>query len=81
MSDSLWSRPPDDVVAELHRLAERRLSSDDLDAYVDAPMSDAERDEIISLFEWYTRRFPTPLARLRDARRAWHRWTRRGRSA
>ena len=76
----LSPRPlPDDILEELQRLAERRLSKEEFEAYVAAPMSEAERDEIISLFDWYTRRFPMPLARLRDARRARDRWTRRGR--
>ena len=35
-----------------------------------APMSDDERDEILSLIDWFTRRYPTPGERLAAARRA-----------
>lgn len=47
-----------------------RLSREPLDA--------AERDEVLALVAWFTRRYPTPRARLDYARRAWRRWTRLG---
>ena len=39
-------------------------------------MSDAEREEILSLVRWFTRRYPTAGERLAYAREAYARWTR-----
>ncbi len=50
--------------------SEQQLSAADFDAYVSAPMSDREREEILSLVAWFTRRYPTPSARFRAARKA-----------
>jgi hypothetical protein len=60
--------PPPDVVDELRRLAERRLTAEELEAYVGAPMSERERQEIGDLIDWFMRRYPTPAARLAQAR-------------
>jgi hypothetical protein len=60
--------PPAEVVEEIRRLAERRLSAEEFDAYVRAPMSDEERREINELIDWFVRRYPTPAARLAQAR-------------
>jgi hypothetical protein len=63
--------PSADVVDELRRIAERRLSADEFEAYVGAPMSDDERREVIDLIDWFMRRYPTPAARLAQARRSY----------
>jgi len=66
--------PDPDAVAAVREEAERPLSGDRFDARVTAPMSDEEREEAISLIEWFMRRYPTPAARLAYARgreRAW----------
>lgn len=57
-------------VREALKVAERRLSADELRAWVEAPMSDAERQEILSLIDWFTRRYPTARERLAAARRS-----------
>lgn len=61
----------------LRALAERRLSPEELDAYVNAPMSEEERRSIHELIDWFTRRYPTPAQRLAYVRRATRAWTRR----
>lgn len=61
-------------IGEVRRLAERRLTPEELEAYVNAPLSDAERTEQDDLIAWFNRRYPTPLDRLRYARRAYRRW-------
>ncbi len=48
---------------------ERVLSVEEWEAYRGAPMSEREREEIESLYDWFTRRYPTPLERLRYIRR------------
>lgn len=68
--------PPDpEALARVHALAERRLSPEDFEAYVRAPMSDAEREEILASCAWFVRRYPTPGERLAAARRAAAQWT------
>ena len=42
--------------------------------YLAAPVSDLERREVLALVEWFSRRYPTPLARLAYARTAYTRW-------
>jgi hypothetical protein len=63
--------PPVEVVDEVRRLAERRLGADEFEAYVRAPMSHEERAEISALIDWFIRRYPTPAARLAQARRSY----------
>jgi hypothetical protein len=65
-----FSPPSPSTVRELRDESERRLSADEFNAWVNAPMSDAEREEIDSLIDWFTRRYPTPADRLEYARRA-----------
>ena len=54
----------------------RELTADEARAYRDHPITDAEREEVLALVRWFTRRYPTPAARLAYARRAYARWTR-----
>ena len=66
--------PEADAVARVRALAERRLSAEEFEAYVQAPMSDAEREEILASIAWFMRRYPTPGERLAAARRACAQW-------
>jgi hypothetical protein len=66
--------PPPHVVAKMRAVAERRLSAEEFDAYVNAPMDDFEREQIRGLIAWFRRRYPTPAERLAYARRAYRRW-------
>lgn len=67
-------RPDAAALARLREMAERRLSPEEFEAYVDAPMSDEEREEIIASITWFMRRYPTPGERLSAARRACAQW-------
>ncbi len=60
----------DEARLRVSELAERRLSPEEFDAWVNAPMSDEEREEILSLVAWFSRRYPTALERLDASRRA-----------
>lgn len=63
-------RPPSPSgLAQVHQLAERRLTPEEFRAYVDKPMTSEEREEALALIRWFRRRYPTPLDRLRSARR------------
>ena len=65
-----WNPPSAEAVERIRQLAERRLSAEEFDAYVHAPMSEAERQEILESVAWFTKRYPTPGERLAAARRA-----------
>jgi hypothetical protein len=66
--------PDAEALARVRALAERRLSPEEFEAYVRAPMSDAEREGILESIAWFMRRYPTPGERLSAARRAYARW-------
>lgn len=55
---------------------DRQVSPEEAAAYLATPISDAERDEVLSLVRWFTRRYPTGAERLVYVRRAYRRWAR-----
>ena len=61
---------------EFSSFSDRRLDASEARAYLDAPVTDAERDEVLALVHWFKRRYPTPLDRLAYVRRAYARWQR-----
>ena len=65
-----------ELLARLRAEAERTLTPEEAEAYLRAPMSDEEREEILAQVRWFCRRYPTPAERLAWARRAYRRWTR-----
>ncbi len=68
--------PSAEVVAHLRELSERRLSAAEFDAWVNAPMTPDEREDLLEFIAWFNRRYPTPAERLRAARRQYANWTR-----
>jgi hypothetical protein len=71
----------DETRDHLRRLVDRRVSRAELREALDAPLSDAEREEILTLKRWFTRRYPTGAERLAYVRRAYARWQRNSRPA
>jgi hypothetical protein len=67
--------PSDEALDRVRALAERQLSAEELNAYVHAPMTEAERQEILASVAWFRGRYPTPGERLAAARRAYKQWT------
>jgi hypothetical protein len=61
--------PDAKAVEEIRRIAERPMSREEFDAYVDAPMSSDELEGDLDLIRWFAHRFPTPRARLAQARK------------
>jgi len=59
-----------------HPAPDRRLSAAEARAYLDAPITQVERDAVQDLVRWFRRRYPTPVERLAYARRAYARWQR-----
>jgi len=62
-------KPDEETARTLREIAERSLSREEFDAYVNAPMSGDEAASIIELYEWFTRRYPTPMQRLAASRK------------
>ncbi len=61
--------------ARLRVEADRQLSPADVDAYLDTPVSEAEREQVLGLVRWFRRRYATGAERLAYVRRAYRRWT------
>jgi hypothetical protein len=61
---------------ELAGFADRELTSAEARAYLDAPVTESERDEALALAAWFRRRYRTPLERLAYVRQAYARWRR-----
>jgi hypothetical protein len=68
--------PTKEALNRVQAIAERQLTAEEFDTYVRAPMSAAERQEILESVAWFTRRYPTPGERLAAARRAYKQWAR-----
>ena len=66
-----YQRPSSAALRAVREMADRRLSQEEFDAYVDAPMGQDELEGNRELIDWFCRRYPTPLARLESGRRAW----------
>ena len=58
------------------RLHKRALDPVEVRAYLDAPLTEAERDDVLELVRWFEHRYATPAERLAYVRRAYARWQR-----
>ena len=67
--------PSSSALESTARFADRRLTPEEFQAYVDAPVSEAERQEALRLIRWFKTRYPTPADRLAYAQRSYARWT------
>jgi hypothetical protein len=56
--------------------ASRTLTPEEARAYLEHPISEAEREEVLALARWFRRRYPSPADRLAYVRRAYARWQR-----
>lgn len=56
-------------IAEVERQAARSLSVEEFRAWADSPIGPEEMADMVDLIRWFVRRYPTPAARLRSARR------------
>jgi len=63
----------DALVAEV----ERPVAPADVNRELTRSIGDDEREQVLSLVRWFTRRYSTAEARLAYIRRAYLRWTRR----
>jgi hypothetical protein len=51
------------------------LTPEEARAYLAAPVSAAEREDVLALVRWFRRRYPTGAERLAYVRRAYRRWS------
>ena len=63
--------------AHIARELERQVTREELHAELLRPIGDDERDEVLALVRWFTRRYPSGEARLAYVRQAYQRWRRR----
>ncbi len=68
--------PTPEQVARIRAEAARELTAEEYRARASLPITEHEREETLALVAWFTRRYPTPAARLRYAREAYARWAR-----
>ena len=67
--------PSSSAVQATARFSNRRLTPEEFQAYVNAPVSEVERQEALRLIRWFKKRYPTPAERLAYAQRSYARWT------
>jgi hypothetical protein len=72
-----WSEVQPEDIQRVRELANRKLTLEEWNAYVNQPPTADEQREIDELLAWFARRYPTPAERLRYARRAYERWAKR----
>lgn len=60
--------------ARLRAWTERRLTAEEVRAWLSEPIGDNERADVLSLVHWFRRRYATPADRLAYVRRAYARW-------
>ena len=53
---------------------DRRVTAEELRRELERSIDEAEREEVLSLVRWFTKRYPSPEARLAYLRRAYSRW-------
>lgn len=58
------------------REIDRPVTTAQLREALENPISPEEREEVLALVRWFTRRYPTAAARLAYVRRAHARWRR-----
>lgn len=70
-----------EAAGRVAHLVDRRVSPTELREAIERPLTDEEREQILSLSRWFCRRYPTPLERLAYVRQAYRRWRRAAESA
>lgn len=66
--------PTNPALIAIRDESNRTVSLAEMRAYLDAPMSEFEREQILELASWFRRRYPTGAQRLSYVRRTYARW-------
>jgi hypothetical protein len=64
------------ILRRIAQVTDRTLEPDAARAYLDMPITETEREEVLALVRWFVRRYPSPVERLAYVRRAYTRWRR-----
>ncbi len=64
------------ISAAIERAVNAPATAADVRRALEQPISAEEREDVLSLVRWFTRRYPTPAARLAYIRQAYARWRR-----
>jgi hypothetical protein len=64
------------IDSELANVIDRRVTAGELRDALERPITDDEREDVLSLVRWFTRRYPSAQARLAYVRAAYARWQR-----
>jgi len=64
------------IPAAIARAINAPATASDLRQALEQPIDAGERQEVLSLVRWFTRRYPTPADRLAYVRHAYARWRR-----
>ena len=75
MTETRFVPPTPEEIDAIRKVANRRLTLAEVQAALDTPWAEGEREEAIALLDWFARRYPTPSDRLAWARRAFRRWS------
>ena len=58
----------------LRAAVDRVVSAQEAREYLESPVSEREREDVLALVRWFRRRYATPAERLAYVRRAHARW-------
>lgn len=58
----------------LRAATDRAVSAQEARDYLESPVSEREREDVLALVRWFRRRYATPAERLAYVRRAYARW-------
>ncbi len=58
----------------LRAVVDRVVSAEEARDYLERPVNEDERADVLALVGWFRRRYATPAARLAYVRRAYARW-------
>jgi hypothetical protein len=62
------------VTDRLRAATDRVVNAKEARDYLECPVSEDEREDVLALVRWFRRRYATPVARLAYVRRAYARW-------
>ena len=65
---------PEERAQLVREWSERLVSADEMREALARPIDPEEREELMSLVRWFTRRYPTGADRLAYVRQAYDRW-------
>ena len=67
------------IPAAIERAINAPATASEVRLALEQPIDAGERQEVLSLVRWFTRRYPTPAERLAYVRQAYARWRRAAR--